>query len=164
MTVFVAASLFIAMLYLVLSRVEYQETYKHLNLNLDASGIQLNLPEEEAIALLGEGEYVSGLGGHARDYKDLDIRIGIPGDRDNDMYGRVGEITCYSSNCSLYGIKPGDAVADAKSILREQKYTELGSEGLIFENGEYVIMLQGDEQVKAITVYFRDKDLRNRVY
>ncbi|PWV94528.1 hypothetical protein DFQ01_13093 [Paenibacillus cellulosilyticus] len=164
LTVFVAASLFIALLYLVISRVEHHETYKHLNQHLDAAGVRFHQTEDEVVAKLGEGEYMEGFGGHGRDYKDYGIRISIPTDKNSLMFGRVDAVECYGSDCSLYGIKKGDAIKKAEAAFLDQNYSETFDQGYSFENGEYVILLQGYEQVESFTVFFRDEDLRNRDY
>ncbi|MBD3922185.1 hypothetical protein H8B09_25745 [Paenibacillus sp. PR3] len=164
-TVFVAASLFIAALYWGISSVHYQETYKHLNRNLNAAGIQIYQPEDEVVALLGDGEYMPGMGGHGRDYKEHGIRVNIPDDPSSSMYNRVSDVECYGTDCSVYGIKNGDEIADAVAVLLDQKYTKLvDHQGYTYENGEYFIILHGDQKVDSIIVRFQDPALMDRNY
>lgn len=162
--VFVAASLFIAALYLGLSSVHHQETYKHLNRNLKAAGVHFNQPEKEVIALLGEGEYMGGFGGHGRDYKERGIRVDFTDDPDGSMYKRVSDVTCYGADCTIYGIKKGDAIADAEAAVLNQNYSKLEDQGYNYKNGEYFITLHGDQQVESITVRFQDPALMDRNY
>ncbi|GMK41320.1 hypothetical protein PCCS19_43760 [Paenibacillus sp. CCS19] len=157
-------TLFIAALHGCTSKIDNQETYYRLNRNLDAAGVQFYQREAEVVNLLGDGEYMPGFGGHGRDYKDKGIRVSFIDDPDGMMYGRVSSIDYYGADCSIYGIKQGDAITEAETVLLKQNYKKLENQGFVYKNGEYWIMLQGNQQVNAISVDFRDERLMDRNY
>jgi hypothetical protein len=93
------------------------ETYDNINNQLVTDGVKLHLTEDQIVALLGEGEYQEGFGGHFRMYASKALSIGFAGDPDNDFYGLVGQIEFSNPNYSLYGIKAGDPVKESAELL-----------------------------------------------
>ena len=151
----------IAIVYMLLQRAEH-ETYRNLNRNLSADGVELYMPEQRLVEWLGAGEYVEGMGGHGREYAALRLTVSFSGDPDNDFYGRVSQLEFSNPTYSVYGIRPGDPIGRSADLLEEKGY-RLSTEN-IYRNGEYVIQLYGTERIESVRMWFDDKDLRDRSY
>ncbi|MBH5317656.1 hypothetical protein I6N90_07560 [Paenibacillus sp. GSMTC-2017] len=134
-----------------------------INENITVENIKLGMSEQDVIALWGEGIRHEGFGGFQRDYKNKGILIGFSGDRDNDLYGRVSSLQISNSKYSIFSIKVGED--------RESSIASLVTEGFksnkehldLYENGEYCIQLDG-VKVETITIWFADKELKDRIY
>jgi len=136
-----------------------------LNENIELGGIRFGMPEEEVIRLWGEGEYLYGMGGHGREYKEKRIRVSFPGDKDNDLYGKAAQVEFSNPEYSVFQARVGDAREEAAAKLMSAKRVKPSktAEG-VFELGEFVISLRGGERIEEIQIWFSDKDLRDRVY
>lgn|GEM_PF-619145 len=135
-----------------------------VNAGLQADGVQLGMREQELVKLWGLGQYQEGFGGHFRLYPDRQSDIGIPGDRDNDLYGDVGQLEISNPQYGIFGINPGDAVAAAEETLYAQGFRPAEHDASIWASGEFTIMLRGQSEIDSIYVGFNDKDLRDRQY
>lgn len=135
-----------------------------INKELDIEDIKLGMPESEVIRLWGEGEYLPGMGGHGRAYKDKGIVVSFPDDKDNDLYKNVSSLEISNSNCSLFSVKVGgDRKAGVNEIVSKGfKPVEYAQD--IFVNGEFSIMMNGQDKIESMNLWFEDRDLRDRVY
>jgi hypothetical protein len=137
---------------------------KQINDHLDAGGIQLGMLESEVIRLWGPGEYLYGMGGHLRDYKDKNIRVGFSDDSDNDLYQKVSSLEISNSDFSIFSVKVGDDWKAGADKILSKGFKAVDNSNPIFVNGEYFISITGQEKIESIKIWFADKDLRDRVY
>lgn len=135
-----------------------------LNKHLDVDQIKLGMSESEVIHRWGEGEYRYGFGGHGRAYKEKSVRVVFPDDSDHDLYQMVSELEMSSSNHSLYAIKVGDAREVGIDIIVSEGFKPVRYSQDIYQNGEFFIMINGEQTIESIRVWFEDKDLKDRYY
>lgn len=135
-----------------------------LNQQLKVAEIKMGMLEEEVIAFWGMGEFIHGFGGHGREYQEQGVRISFPGDADNDLYGRVGGLELLKSDYSIFGIHVGEEREQAIHKLVANGFKESEFSDNIYEQGEFMIGLHGEQLIEFIQVWFDDKDLKDRVY
>ncbi|MFC4600761.1 hypothetical protein [Cohnella hongkongensis] len=135
-----------------------------VNSELQADGVRIGMPEPELIELWGPGRYQEGFGGHLRDYPDRKCYIGIPGDRDNDLFGAIGHMEISNPGYAVFGIRPGDSIESSRETLIARGFRPLDHDASFHVSGEFTIALRGETEVQSIFVGFNDKDLADRLY
>ncbi|MFF2090493.1 hypothetical protein [Paenibacillus sp. NPDC058174] len=139
-----------------------KENVQSVNDELVAADIRLGMGEEQLIQLLGEGQYVEGVGGYRRDYDSIKLQAGIAGDSDHELFGRVSYLGFSNSSYSIYGIHPGVTMELSREILRKRGFKLLTED--IYRSGEIAVSLHGEKEVESVQLWFDDKDLRDRQY
>ncbi|WP_042162956.1 hypothetical protein [Paenibacillus gorillae] len=139
-----------------------KENVQSLNDQLFAANIRLGMGEKELLQQYGEGMYQEGFGGYYRNYVSLKLQVGIAGDSDHDLFGRVSYLEFSNPSYSIYGIHPGVTMELSREILRERGFKLLTEE--IYHSGEISVSLHGEEEVESVQLWFDDKDLRDRQY
>ncbi len=135
-----------------------------VNGGLQADGVRIGMTEQELIEWWGPGHYQEAFGGHFRLYSDRQCDIGIPGDRDNDLFGAVGQLEISNPRYGIFGVKSGDSIPGAVKTLNAKGFLTSEHEASILVSGEFTIMLRGQTEVTSIFIGFNDKDLRDRQY
>jgi hypothetical protein len=135
-----------------------------MNKNLDVGEIELGMSESDVIQHWGQGEYLDGFGGHGREYKDREIRVGFPDDMDNDLYKKVSSLEFSNANFSIFSVKVGDDMDTGVERILSTGFKTADYSEDTFVNGEYSITLIGQEMIEAIRILFSDKDLKDRNY
>lgn len=135
-----------------------------INKSIDIAGIKLLMPLEEVIGRMNEkGEYIYGMGGFGYDYESEKIGVFFSNDSDGKAYNKVSLIETENQKHSVLGIRVGDALDKAYSILDESGFRQ--KEQNYYKNGDvYIYITPESNKVKAIRVGFIDRSLRGRVY
>jgi len=103
-------------------------------------------------------------GGHLRDYKDKNIRVGFSDDSDNDMYQKVSSLEISNSDFSIFSVKVGDDWKAGADKILSKGFKAVDNSNPIVVNGEYFISITGQEKIESTKLWFADEDLRDRVY
>lgn len=135
-----------------------------INTNLEVEGIKFGMSEDDVIRLWGPGDYIYGMGGHGREYKDKRIKVSFPEDSDNDFYREVSSLEFSNPNYSIFSIKVGLDRKIAGEKLRSYQFKPVDNSEGLYVNGEFFISIQGKDNIEHILISFIDKDLRNRNY
>jgi hypothetical protein len=136
----------------------------YLNDHLDAGGLRMGMPEREVVKLIGNGIYMPGFGGYAREYPDLGVMVSFPTDSDNDLHECISHMQIENPKYSIFGIRVGDDKAEAVSILQTKRVRPSDESPDTFKIGEFSIKLSGQDKVDTILIWFDDRDIRDRHY
>jgi flavodoxin len=64
------------------------------------------------------------------------ISLGISGDKDNDLYDKISDVSFKNPKFSLYGIHIGDSTIEGTALLKKYGFN---FEGGFLKKDEYVI-------------------------
>jgi len=118
-----------------------------VNAHIDAGGVLLEMPVEDVVRLLGEGEYVEGFGGYGHDYDDLCLLVSF---NYNDV---VIKLDICNDQYAIYGVQVGDTIDSASDKLLAAGFELLNQKENIFKNKQVYMSLHGKSEVEQISVW-----------
>ncbi|MBO8170893.1 MAG: hypothetical protein H0Z33_03270 [Bacillaceae bacterium] len=136
---------------------------QELNEHSYFGGIQMLTGETEVIDGFGEGEFVPGMGGYGRNYRDIRLFAGFSDDPDNRAYKKVSVIHTSNPAHHVFGIGIGDHVSKSEKILKNNHYYQQ-SNGIWSKDELFIDFKTRNLTIEEIRVWFIDKNLRDRLY
>lgn len=118
-----------------------------VNAHIDVGGVYLEMPFEDVVTLLGEGEYIEGFGGYSHDYDDLCLFVSF---NYNDV---VVKLDICNDQYAIYGVQVGDTIDSASDKLLAAGFELLYQEENIFKNKQVYMRLHGKSEVEQISIW-----------
>lgn len=134
------------------------------NKYLDVEDIKILTPEEQIIKRLGKGKFVEGMGGYGREYSEIGLFLGFSSDSDSDAFQKVATIETENPNHAFLGVYIGDKVTKFKEVLERYRYSTEPISGIYIKREIHISFDQEDGVIKKIKIWFKDRDLKDRIY
>lgn len=135
----------------------YIDAYR-VNRNLNVSGAKLLMTHLEVEKILGKGSPIGGFGAEFYEYDNSAVAIAYP--VDGLLEGKAGWIEIKDPRYSIYGVRTGDSIDNAKLILEKHGFTQDQTDKNFFKRGNALICIFGE----SVRVNIEDWTLRGRVY
>lgn len=135
----------------------YIDSYR-VNENIEIAGVNLLMDISDVEKILGKGSPTGGFGADYYGYDDYHITIAYP--LDGLLKNKAGWIETSNSKYSIYGVRVGDSLENAKTVLEKHGFTQNQSNKNTFKRGNARISIY--EQ--SIRVNIEDWTLKGRVY
>jgi hypothetical protein len=135
----------------------YIDAYR-ANGNLDIEGVKLLMTPEQVEKILGKGSPIGGFGAEFYEYDNSAVTIAYPSD--GLLKAKAGWIEIKDPKYSIYGIRPGDSIDKAKSILEKQGLTQDQTDKNFFRRGSALVCIFGE----SVRIDIEDWTLRGRIY
>jgi len=123
---------------------------KEVNPQIDVFGVKLMMDEAKVNDLLGtNGEKAMCVYGYEYDYADKEINIGY-----NAESSQVRRITSKNPETSIYGVKPGAKLAEAKKVLSANGFKKSANSKYKFskENVNFSIISMKGTKADGLTI------------
>jgi len=150
----------VVLAYLLYKNYPYMEV-SYYNRHINASGVKLNMTEEEVFEELGQkGEFVPGMGGHGWRYEYEKIFITIS---DHGIYrSKVCQIDTENESHDILGIKVGSSFDRAVRILHSKGFKETSHN--FFTKGNVYVQLSGGTIVSRLRIGIEDPAYKDVVF
>jgi hypothetical protein len=135
----------------------YIDAYR-VNKNIEIAGVKLLMASSEVEEILGKGVPIGGFGAEFYGYDSSQITIAYP--LAGLLKGKAGWIEISNHKYSIYGIRAGDSLEKAKTVLGKHGFLQDQSEQNIFKRGSARISIY--EQTIRVTI--EDWTIRGRIY
>lgn len=156
----------VVLVFLLYKSYPYMEV-SYYNRYINASGVKLNMMEEEVFEELGqEGEFVPGMGGHGWRYEYEKIFITIS--NHGIFRDKVCQIDTENESHDILGIKVGSSFDNAVRILHSKGFNETSrnffTKGNVYVQLVYYVELSGVTVVSRLRIGIEDPAYKDVVF